>query len=66
MSSIQNLEEIERDFWSLHVLVCCCAASQDTEVTGIIFRFQTEEHVLSVNKSKIIGERTFNRDHFEI
>ena len=29
-------------------------------------RFQTEEHVLRVNKSKITDENTFNGDHFEI
>ena len=28
------------------------------------FRLQTEERVLKVNKSKIIGENIFNGDHF--
>ena len=29
-------------------------------------RFQTKERDLRVNKSKITGENTFNRDQFEI
>ena len=29
-------------------------------------RFQTEEHVLSVNKSEITGQNTFNGDVFEV
>ena len=56
---------VEPDFWRLHVLVCCCAANQYTEITDIFLRFQTEEHILRVNKSKITGKNTFNGDHFE-
>ena len=47
-------------FSRLHVLVCCCAANQYREVTGILLGFQTEECVLRVNKSKVTGENTFN------
>ena len=46
--------------------VCCCAINQYTEIRGIFLRFQTEEHVLRINKSKISSENTFNRNHFEI
>ena len=48
------------------MLVCCCAANQYSEITGIFLRFQTEEHVLKVNESKVTGENTFIGDHFEI
>ena len=37
-----------------------------TDVTGTFLRFQTQERVLSVNKSKIANENTFNGDPFEI
>ena len=57
---------MEREFWRLHVLLCCCAANQYREIAGISWKFQSEEHVLRVNKSKITGENTFNGDHFEI
>ena len=50
----------------LHVVVSCCAANQFIEITGIFLRFQIEECVLRVNKSKITGENNFNVDHFEI
>ena len=57
---------MEQDFWRLHVSVCCGAANQNSETTGIFLRFQTEERVLRVNKSKITDENTFSGDHFEI
>ena len=40
---------MEREFWRLHVLVCCCAANQYTEFIGIFLRFITEERVPRVN-----------------
>ena len=53
-SSKLNFEYIERDFWRLHVLVCCYAANQYTEITSIFFlRFQTEERVLRVNSTDV-------------
>ena len=36
------------------------------KLPAYFWRFQTEEFVLRVNKSKITGENTFNGDHFEI
>ena len=36
------------------------------KLAALLLRCQTEERVLKVNKSKITGENTFNRDHFEI
>ena len=57
---------MEQEFWRLHILLCCCAANQCTEITGTFLRIQTKELVLSVNKSKITGENTFNGDHCEI
>ena len=54
---------MKRDFWRCHILVFCCAANQYTEVVGI---FQTEEHVLRVNKSKIMRENIFDGDNFYI
>ena len=33
---------------------------------GIFPRFQTGEHSLRINKSKITGKNNFNGDHFEI
>ena len=36
------------------------------KLLAFFLRFQTEERVLTVNKSKITGENTFNEDHFEI
>ena len=57
---------MEREFWRLLVLICCWAANQYSETTGIFLRFQTEERVLRVNRSKITGENTFNGDNFEI
>ena len=66
MSSRLNFESIEGEFWRLYVLGCCCAANKYTAITDIFLRFQTEEHVLRVNKCKITDENTFNEDHFEI
>ena len=57
---------MKRDFWRRHILVSCCAANQYTEVTCIFLRFQTKEHVLRVNKSKITRENTFDEDNFHI
>ena len=48
-----NFEYIERDFWRLHVLICCCTANQYSEITGIFLRFQTEERVLRVNEKNL-------------
>ena len=42
--------------------VCGCEANHDTEINEIFLKFQIEEHVLRVNKSKITGENTFNGD----
>ena len=39
---------------------------QYSEITGVFFRFQTEELLLRVNQSKITGENSFHGDHFEI
>ena len=36
------------------------------KIPAYFWRFQTEERVLRVNKSKITGENTFNGDNFEI
>ena len=36
------------------------------KLSAFFWRFQTEERVLRVSKSKITGENTFNGDHFEI
>ena len=33
---------------------------------AFFLRFQTKKRVLRINKSKIIDENTFNRDHFEV
>ena len=48
------------------MLVCCCAASQYSEITCIFLRSQTEESVVRVNKSEITGENAFNGDPLEI
>ena len=50
----------------IHVQVCCCTANQYNEITGNFLGFQTEERVLRVNKSKIIGGNSFNGNHFNI
>ena len=57
---------MQRDFWRLNLLVCCCTANHYNEISGIFFRFQTEEHVLRVNKSEIAGENPFNEDLSQI
>ena len=36
------------------------------KLLAFFLRFQPEERVLRVNKSKITGENSFNCDHFEI
>ena len=36
------------------------------EITAFYLIYETEEHVLRVNKSEITGENSFNGDHFEI
>ena len=36
------------------------------KLSAFFLRFQTEERVLRVNKSKITGENTFNGNDFEI
>ena len=40
--------------------------SSAAKFPALFLRFQTEEHVLRVNKSKITIENTFNEDHLEI
>ena len=45
------------------------AAAQQTstvKLQAFFLRFQSKQRVLTVNKSKITGENTFNVDHFEI
>ena len=45
------------------------AAAQETSTLNLLaffLRFQTEERVLRLNKSKITGENNFNKDHFGI
>ena len=45
------------------------AAAQQTitvKFPAFFFRFQTKEHVLSVNKSEITGENAFNGDILDI
>ena len=45
------------------------AAVQQTSTLNLpafFLRFQTEERILRVNKSKITDENPFNGDHFEI
>ena len=66
LNSKLNSKSIEQVFWRVNVLVCCYAANQDSEITDIFLRFQTEERVVRVNKSEISGENTFNGDLFEI
>ena len=51
------------------VYLCQFAAEQQTSTLTLpefFLRLQSEEGVLAVNKSKIIGENTFNGDHFQI
>ena len=36
------------------------------KLPAFFWRFETEEHIPRVNKSKITGENPFNADHFEI
>ena len=36
------------------------------KLLAFFLRFQTEEHVVRVNKSEITGRNTLNGDHFEI
>ena len=66
LDSKLNFESIEQVFWRLNVLVCCCAASQYSEITCIFLRSQTEESVVRVNKSEITGENAFSGDPLEI
>ena len=66
LDSKLNFESIEQVFWRLHVPVCCCAAHLYSEITCISLRFETEECVVRVNKSEIIGENAFNGNLFEI
>ena len=50
-------------------LASACATAQQTstlKLPAFLLRFQTEEYVLRVNKSKITGENTFNGNNFEI
>ena len=35
LHSTLNFEWIERDFWRLYVLVCCCAVNQYSEIIGV-------------------------------
>ena len=45
------------------------AAAQETskvKLPAFCLRFQTEECVLSINKSKFTSENTFNGDYFKI
>ena len=49
--------------------ICFEFAAQQTstvKLPAFFLRFQTEERVRRVNKSKITGQNTFNGDHFEI
>ena len=62
--SILNFLQIEQDYLRVHVLVCCWAAKQYSEISGIFSKLQTEERVLRVNKRKISGKHIFNGEHF--
>ena len=45
------------------------AAAQQTGMLKLLvffLRFETEEHVLGINKSNFTGETTFNGNHFGI
>ena len=66
LHSALNFRQKEQNFWYLHILVFCCAGNHYSNINNISNqRFQTEEHALRVNKSKIAGGNTFNVDHFE-
>ena len=47
-------------------MVGCCAGNQYIEITGIFWRFHTEECILKVNKTEVTGGNTFAGYHFDI
>ena len=49
LHSTLNFEQIERDFWRLYVLACCCASNQYSEITGMFFEISNQRAVRRVN-----------------
>ena len=66
LSSTLIFGEKKSDCWCMHVVLCCCAGNQYTEINGIIFEISNQRLRFAVNKSENSGENTFNGDHFEM